>query len=69
MEVVVIGMESNFSHVAETLRQRGIRVVRVPGNATIVYKFSQHGGFQELDGREAERYISSLLEPYFTEHH
>jgi len=67
MEVVVIGMENNFSHVAETLRRR-IRVVRVPRSATIVYKFSQHGGFQELDGKEAECYISSLLEPCFKQH-
>jgi GT2 family glycosyltransferase len=68
MELVVIGTESKYAAVALLLRQRGIKVVLVPGAEIVVYAF--HSGFQELAGKEAEHYIQSLLlSPYIIEYH
>jgi hypothetical protein len=67
MEVVVIG--NTHTDIVKELRQRGVKVVTVPGNMVLVYKFDPYTGFQELDGDIAERYISLLLEsPYFVEY-
>jgi len=62
MEVAVIGTDSKYATIVEKMRRRGMKVIMVPGNTLVIYKFGPHTGFQELDGDVAERYISSLLE-------
>jgi len=62
MEVVVVGTDSRYVAVVKELRQRGMKVIMVPGDTLVIYKVGPHTGFQELDGDVAEHYISSLLE-------
>jgi len=62
MEVVVIGTDSKYATIVEKMRQRGMKIIMVPGNTVVIYKFDPHTGFQELTGEDAERYISLFLE-------
>ncbi len=67
IELIAIGLENRYVVLIREMQKR-VKVILIPGNEIVVYRFNS--GFQELVGEEAERYVQSLLESaYIIEHY